>query len=100
MKFNVDKCAVMLVGHNNKCSQYKLGNEELKSIVKEKDLGIIMDNTLKFSEQCNTAVKGANRTLGLIKRTIESRSKDVIIKLYKALMRPKLEYCVQRGDHS
>ncbi len=50
MNFNVDKCAVMHVGHNNKCSQYKLGNTELKSIVKEKDLGVIIDNTLKFSE--------------------------------------------------
>ena len=95
MKLNVDKCGVMHVGYNNKCSQYKLGNAELKSIVKEKDLGIIIDNTLKFSEQCSTAVKCANRTLGLIKRTIKSRSKDVIVKLYKALVRPKLEYCVQ-----
>jgi len=95
MNFNTDKCAVMHIGHNNKCSQYQLGNAELKSIVKEKDLGIIIDNTLKFSEQCNTAVKCANRTLGLIKRTIKNRSKDVIISLYKALVRPKLEYCIQ-----
>src|SRR5579872_4976179 len=95
MSFNVDKCAVMHVGHSNKCNQYKLGNSELKSIVKEKDLGVIIDNTLKFSEQCSTAVKCANRTLGLIKRTIICRSKDVIVDLYKALVRPKLEYCVQ-----
>ena len=95
MNFNTDKCAVMHVGYNNRCNQYKLGNAELKSIVKEKDLGIIIDNTLKFSEQCSTAVKCANRTLGLIKRTIKSRSKDIIVKLYKAFVRPKLEYCIQ-----
>ena len=40
-------------------------------------------------------MKCANRTFGLIKRTIKSRSKDVIVKLYKALVRLKLEYCVQ-----
>ena len=95
MDFNVDKCSVMHVGYNNKHNKYKFGNAELKSIDKEKDLGVIMDNTLKFSEQCCTVVKGANRTLGLIKRTIKSRSKDIIVKLYKALVRPKLEYCVQ-----
>ena len=86
----------MYVGYNNKHNTYKFGNAELKSIDKEKDLGVIMDNTLKFSEQCCTVVKGANRTLDLIKRTIQSRSKDIIDKLYiQALVRPKLEYCVQ-----
>ena len=95
MTFNVDKCVVMHVGSNNVNSSYVLGNNKLKSSNKEKDLGIIMDNSFKFSEQCNTAIKNANRTLGLIKRTIKSRNKEVIIKLYKALVRPKLEYCVQ-----
>ena len=92
---NVDKCVVMHVGSNNVNNSYVLGNQELKSSNKEKDLGVIMDSTLKFSEQCNAAVKNANRTLGLIKRTIKSRSKEVIVKLYKSLVRPKLEYCVQ-----
>ena len=41
------------------------------------------------------AIKTANATLGMIKRTIKSRSKNVILRLYKALVRPKLEYCVQ-----
>ena len=95
MTFNVDKCVVMHVGSNNVNNSYVLGNQELKSSNKEKDLGVIMDSTFKFSEQCNAAVKNANRTLGLIKRTIKSRSKEVIVKLYKSLVRPKLEYCVQ-----
>jgi hypothetical protein len=95
MTLNVDKCTVMHVGRSNKCYSYTLGNKELTSSVKEKDLGVIIDNTLKFSEQCNVAVKNANRILGLIKRTIKSRSKEVIVRLYKALVRPKLEYCVQ-----
>jgi hypothetical protein len=49
----------------------------------------------KWTEQCNIAVKNANSTLGIIKRHIKSRRKDIIIKLYKSLVRPKLEYCVQ-----
>ena len=33
--------------------------------------------------------------LGMIKRNIHFKSKDVIVRLYKALVRPKLEFCVQ-----
>src|SRR3989454_12039418 len=50
---------------------------------------------MKFSEQCNTAIKNANSTLGLISRIIKCKSQNIITKLYKTLVRPKLEYCVQ-----
>ena len=95
MQFNVDKCSVIHVGHNNKLSNYKLGNSDLKSSDSERDLGVIMDSSMKFSEQCNTVVKQANSTLGLIRRTIKFKRKDIIVRLYKALVRPKLEYCIQ-----
>ena len=46
-------------------------------------------------EQCESALKSANSTLGMIKRNITCKSKKVIVKLYKALVRPKLEFCIQ-----
>jgi hypothetical protein len=95
MSFNVNKCAVMHIGHNNGHHSYTLGDQELNSTVSERDLGVTMDKNLKFSEQCSKVVKSANSMLGLIRRTIKSRRKDVIVRLYKALVRPKLEYCVQ-----
>jgi len=95
MNFNTDKCAVMHLGRTNPSSQYVLNDKHLKELEKERDLGIIIDRNLKFSEHCNKVANTANVTLGMIKRTINCKSKSVITRLYKALVRPQLEYCVQ-----
>src|SRR6218665_2524801 len=39
--------------------------------------------------------KKANSTLGMVRRTIVTRDKDTILRLYKTLVRPQLEYCIQ-----
>ena len=95
MKFNEEKCVVMHLGKNNAKSQYSLGNIVLKGSERERDLGIIVDKTMKFSEQVNSAVGKANATLGMIKRNITCKNRNIVTRLYKALVRPKLEYCVQ-----
>ena len=40
-------------------------------------------------------VKSANRILGMINRTFLYKSEQVILQLYKSLVRPNLEYCIQ-----
>jgi hypothetical protein len=44
---------------------------------------------------CSKSSITANRILGMIKRSFCYLSKDVVLKLYKSLVRPHLEYCVQ-----
>jgi len=95
MLFNIDKCAVMHMGRKNKSFKYEMGNKELRTTEEEKDLGVIVHHSTKSSRQCTVAATKANRILGFIRRTVVSREKSIILNLYKTLVRPHLEYCVQ-----
>ena len=58
----------------------------------KKNLGIMMDEKLKFHTQTAAAVKKANQILGLVKKPFASRDVKTILVLYKAMVRPHLEY--------
>jgi len=65
---------------------------EIPTCTEEKDLGVTFDSTLKFDIHINNIVKKANGILGLIRRNFKCIDKEVFLKLYKALVRPHLEY--------
>lgn len=95
MEFNEDKCSVIHFGKKNPKHNYTLRKTSIKSVEKQRDLGVIISHDLKSKSQVIEAAKKANRMLGMINRSIKYKCKDNIIPLYNSLVRPHLEYCVQ-----
>ena len=64
MLFNTDNSKIIHFGFNNNESSYVLGTSTLCTVDEERDLGVIIDKTLKSSKQCAKAAGAANAVLG------------------------------------
>ena len=95
MPFNAKKCKVMHVGRKNSLTDYEINGETLERVEQEVDLGITIREDLKMEGQCSKAANKANQILRLIARTFVSRDKNIVLALYKTLVRPHLDYCIQ-----
>ena len=90
MLFNFGKCNCLHTGMN-----YDMGGTILSKTVKEKDLGVTMNANMKLSELCRIAASKGNQVLGMIRRNLTYKENSLIVLLYKATVRPHLEYCIQ-----
>ncbi|KFQ05048.1 hypothetical protein N329_12496, partial [Haliaeetus albicilla] len=95
MKFNKAKCKVLHMGQGNPKHKYRLGREWIESSPEEKDLGVLVDKKVNMTQQCALAAQKANHILGCIKSSVASRSREGILPLCSALVRPHLQSCVQ-----
>jgi len=80
MRFNKGKRRVLHLGRNNPMHQYRLGADLLESSSVERDLGVLVDK-LTTSQQCALVTKNPTDILGCIKKSVTSRSREVLLPL-------------------
>nr|XP_006825930.1 PREDICTED: RNA-directed DNA polymerase from mobile element jockey-like [Saccoglossus kowalevskii] len=98
LEFHVKKCKVMQFAKKDFDDySYSMHSKEgvvfpIDMVNEEKDLGIVFQDNLKFSKHIAKVVNSANRMCGLIKRCFRHLDQSSFTKLYKALVRPHLDY--------
>ena len=77
MKFHPDKCKVVTIKHRPSplamlpfvAYHYHLGENLLSYADSEKDLGLLVNKSFNFNEQCEILLTKANQNFGFLKRT-------------------------------
>ena len=54
-----------------------------------------MQSDLKVDKQCSKAANEANKRLGMINRNFKCKARKAILPLYKSIVRPYLDFCMQ-----
>jgi len=94
MSLSIPKCVVVNSSDNVACT-LQLRGESLTLLSSVKDLGVIMDPSLKFSEHVFQVFRSISTICNLIFRVFVIRRPDFYRQLYCSLIVPRLLYCSQ-----
>ena len=65
MSFNVDKCSVMHIGHNNMQSNYNVSNQQLPTTDQQRDLGIIITKRPQVAKTNRGKLQNGQQSTGI-----------------------------------
>ena len=86
------KCNTLEISKHPTTTKYTISTISIPSIKTIKDLGITMQNDLKFTNHISDIITRANQRAALIHRCFLSRNTTNLLRAYKTYVRPLLEY--------
>ncbi|CAH8548830.1 unnamed protein product [Dicrocoelium dendriticum] len=95
LPLNANKCQLLTSSGSGIAVQSSVGSLSLRCTDEARDLGVIVANNFKPSAQCRHAANKARHELFRLRRALSNTKAEVFLPLYKAVVRPHLEYCVQ-----
>ena len=88
LKCHPDKCVTMDMGTKNTNHQYHMGQHDLARTECEKDIGVHIDDQLKFDKHISNILNKANCTLAITRKIFEYQNKNTISLIFKGIVRP------------
>jgi len=93
LPISTQKCAVLHLGRHNAGYSYSVDSVSLPNVKEIVDLGITVDNNLRFSKHYRIIANKANQRASLILKTFVSREPLLLFKAFTVYVRPLLDYC-------
>jgi hypothetical protein len=99
MTLNIQKKNFLLIkNYQNPTTLFdhpKIENSFLTEATSTRFLGIVIDQTLSWSEQINNLRNQLHKSLGLIYRASSFMPRTILILLYSCLVNSKIIYCIE-----
>ena len=96
MFFSVNKCKILHIGKDNPQFDYQIedkdGNVKNLTVVNCEKNSVYVQDNLKFDQHISITFNRANILVGLIKRAFSYLDEETFLVLFKASMRPILDY--------
>ena len=103
LNFNTSKCSAMLISRKRSLTitpppLYIKAGVAVEQIHSVKHLGILLTSDLTWNEHINRICNKTRRLIGLLYRRFHHCNPNLMLRLYKAFIRPHLEYATQVWD--
>ena len=98
LSLNRSKCVVMRFGsrpfyESGSDSGYKLNGISLSLARSHRDLGVLVDVSLRFHLHVNSVVQRATSLINQLLRATVCRAPDFMVTLFVSHIRPLIDYC-------